>query len=599
MVYDLSRLGERPFENLCRALAVHVLGPGLQAFGDGPDGGREACFDGRVRFSTSLDGHWDGYGVLQAKYRRAGLGTKDVDWLRKQITTELDAWSDPRRKRVTDGRVPEYLIIVTNVRLSSAARIGGIDRIRTLLAGYAERLALKGWALWDANQLSMYLDAYPAVSARFAEFLTPGDVLAKTFATLDSLGATPAGRDRLQVGQGQPGNERAFQAAYQAAGGEAVLGEATSEVYDDGPGWIQHFAGGPGRGPAVICARYEHNALAVDAQVWDAIRAAGPDQLAAVGYLVVTGSTPPFIAVSADEVLLDGGQWGPGRLVRGDDGRWRWEPQVTFSLDTRERGKWTAVADKMDLRLRCAARMWWAGNDFAIDGAGHRRLQAALRDGPLVAVIAALATRFGLDATTAQWERTPDTEGYNDRRFASYRLLVAGSTGRTALGVWARFQLPDGLQLTVVSLVDLRVDFAALAPALPGSASTPVDPSYRPGIAELERFFAAAWATATRALPLAATPDPLAVPPAGPSMIELHIDSERASGYGGERVLGLLDILDLSALGEPSSQPKPWMSAAVTAPLTLDPPQVNDLVGQTLRYMASGFGFLDLGMDDS
>ena len=70
MVYDLSRLGERPFENLCRALAVHVLGPGLQAFGDGPDGGREASFDGPVRFSTSPDGPWDGYGVLQAKSPR-------------------------------------------------------------------------------------------------------------------------------------------------------------------------------------------------------------------------------------------------------------------------------------------------------------------------------------------------------------------------------------------------------------------------------------------------------------------------------------------------------------------------------------------------
>ena len=96
-------------------------------------------------------------------------------------------------------------------------------------------------------------------------------------------------------------------------------------------------------------------------------------------------------------------------------------------------------------------------------------------------------------------------------------------------------------------------------------------------------------ATATRALPLAATPDPLAVPPAGPSTIELHIDSERAPGYGGERVLGLLDILDLRGLGEPPSQPRPWMSAAVTAPLTLNPAQITDLVERTMRYMASGF----------
>jgi len=597
MVYDLSRLGERPFENLCRALAVHVLGPGLQAFGDGPDGGREASFDGPVRFSTSPDGPWDGYGVLQAKYRRAGIGTKDVDWLRRQVTTELDAWSDPCRKRVTDGRIPEYLIIATNVRLSSAARTGGIDRIRTLLTGYADRLGLKGWAMWDANQLSMYLDAYPAVSARFAEFITAGDVLAKTFATLDGRAGAPV-RQRLRVGQGQPGNERAFHAAYQAAGGEAMLGEATSEVYDDGPGWVQHFTGGPGRGPAVICARYEHNALAVDTGVWDAIRAAGPGQLTAVGYPTVTASTPPFIRADADEVLLDGGRWGPGRLVRGGD-RWRWEPQVTFSFETRERDRWTDRSQRMDLRLLCAARMSWAASDFAIDGSGHRRLLAALREGPLAAVVAAFAARLGLDATAARWERTPDAEGHNDRRFASYRLLVAGTTGRTALGFWARFQLPDGQQPTVVSLLDMRVDFTAVAAQPAGSASTPVDPSYRPGTTDPQRFFAAAWATATTALPLAATPDPLAVPPAGPSTIELHIDSERAPGYGGERVLGLLDILDLRGLGEPPSQPRPWMSAAVTAPLTLSPAQITDLVERTMRYMASGFGFLDLDTADA
>jgi hypothetical protein len=130
----------------------------------------------------------------------------------------------------------------------------------------------------------------------------------------------------------------------------------------------------------------------------------------------------------------------------------------------------------------------------------------------------------------------------------------------------------------VVSLLDMRVDFAAIAAEPAGSASMPADPSYRPGTTDLERFFAAAWATATRALPLAATPDPLAVPPAGPSTIELHIDSERAPGYRGERVLGLLDILDLRGLGDPPSQPKPWMSAAVTAPLTLNPAQITDLV---------------------
>jgi len=38
VVYDLTRIGERDFEALCRALAVRVLGDNVQVFGDGPDG---------------------------------------------------------------------------------------------------------------------------------------------------------------------------------------------------------------------------------------------------------------------------------------------------------------------------------------------------------------------------------------------------------------------------------------------------------------------------------------------------------------------------------------------------------------------------------
>ncbi len=595
MVYDLSRLGERPFENLCRALAVHILGPGLQAFGDGPDGGREASFDGPVRFSTSPDGPWDGYGILQAKYRRAGLGTKDVDWLRRQVTTELDAWSDPCRKRVTDGRVPEYLIIATNVRLSSAARTGGIDRIRTLLTGYADRLGLKGWALWDANQLSMYLDAYPAVSARFAEFITAGAVLAKTFATLEGLAGAPA-RERLRVAQDQPGNERAFQAAYQAAGGEAVLGgDQRGLPRRSWLGPTLHRRPRPGTGGDLRPVRAQrarggHRGVGRDPRCRP--RPAGRRRVphrhrrhATIHPRRRRGGAPRRRPVGARPA-----------------GARRRRVAVGAAGDVQPRDPRTRAVDRPVAADGPAAAMRGA------DVVGGKRLRhRRVRPPPAARGAARGAPRRGhrgvrRPAGPRRLGRPvgthPDAEGHNDRRFASYRLLVAGTTGRPALGFWARFQLPDGQQPTVVSLLDMRVDFAAIAAQPAGSASTPVDPSYRPGTTDLERFFAAAWATATTALPLAATPDPFAVPPAGSNTIELHIDSERAPGYGGERVLGLLDILDLHGLGEPPSQPKPWMSAAVTAPLTLNPAQTTDLVERTMRYMASGFGFLDLDAAD-
>nr|GID89547.1 hypothetical protein Ade03nite_84710 [Actinoplanes derwentensis] len=76
MRYDLDALGEMEFEDLAQALSIHVLGPGVQVFGDGPDGGREAAFEGTVTFpEPDPAGPWRGYGVIQAEFRRQPLGT--------------------------------------------------------------------------------------------------------------------------------------------------------------------------------------------------------------------------------------------------------------------------------------------------------------------------------------------------------------------------------------------------------------------------------------------------------------------------------------------------------------------------------------------
>jgi hypothetical protein len=188
VVYDLKGLGEKPFEDLCRAIAVHVLGPHVQAFGDGPDGGRELSWDGSVGYPGSDPrGHWSGYGVLQAKFRRRNVGVKDLDWLRGQLRAEFAEWTNPAAARVRRGSVPRFLIVATNVGLTSVTGTGGIDQARAMLAEHGKKLGLQGWALWDANQISMYLNAYPAVAQRFSAFITPSDVLAETRKTLQAI----------------------------------------------------------------------------------------------------------------------------------------------------------------------------------------------------------------------------------------------------------------------------------------------------------------------------------------------------------------------------------------------------------------------------
>ena len=60
MRYDLTGLGEQQFEDLSQALALAILGDGVSVFGDGPDGGREATFEGRMRYPDPDPSRVDG-----------------------------------------------------------------------------------------------------------------------------------------------------------------------------------------------------------------------------------------------------------------------------------------------------------------------------------------------------------------------------------------------------------------------------------------------------------------------------------------------------------------------------------------------------------
>ena len=70
------------FEQFVRVLALEVFGPGVTAFGNGPDGGREATFDGPVPYPFPPSSQWHGYGVIQAKFKE-----------KPETTQEDQAWA--------------------------------------------------------------------------------------------------------------------------------------------------------------------------------------------------------------------------------------------------------------------------------------------------------------------------------------------------------------------------------------------------------------------------------------------------------------------------------------------------------------------------
>lgn len=173
--YDLDRLGSREFEHMVQALAMAELGNGLSQFGDGRDGGREATFDGPVNFPVGrAEQLWDGYGVVQAKHRQSPVLRNNPEWLMGEIEKEIKGW-EKRRDR-GKGRIPEYLLVVSNVKLSPGEGEGR-DHFDDEFTKKARRLNLKGWHVWSYTELRALLDKHAGIRQRYNAYIVSGDIL--------------------------------------------------------------------------------------------------------------------------------------------------------------------------------------------------------------------------------------------------------------------------------------------------------------------------------------------------------------------------------------------------------------------------------------
>ncbi|MFE7675643.1 NACHT domain-containing protein [Streptomyces albidoflavus] len=182
MKFDLSSLGSREFENLTQTLAIAEIGSSLSVFGPGPDGGREATFDGPV--SLGKDGPTvNGYGVLQAKYcETLTTPKKDTTWLINEIRKEMKEWKNSSKR----GRKPDCLIFATNVTLSGVPNLGGIDRVEKELRTQCQALGIREWYVWHGETVNRLLEIHEAIRTSYAAWVLPGDVLAELHSQVSS-----------------------------------------------------------------------------------------------------------------------------------------------------------------------------------------------------------------------------------------------------------------------------------------------------------------------------------------------------------------------------------------------------------------------------
>ncbi|MEI2397929.1 NACHT domain-containing protein, partial [Paenibacillus phytohabitans] len=171
--YDFNRFNSRDFEHFIQALSKKILGNGTLTFGDGPDGGREAIFNGNAPFPSAND-QWNGYWVIQAKYKnRTEEGVDDFSWVKKQLEEEMTKFEIIKEK---GGKIPDNYLFFTNTVLTGVRDKGGRDKIEGL-CDYYRNCLIPNITVFGYDDLCRILDNNRDIATAYSSFTLPGDVL--------------------------------------------------------------------------------------------------------------------------------------------------------------------------------------------------------------------------------------------------------------------------------------------------------------------------------------------------------------------------------------------------------------------------------------
>jgi len=175
MDYNFLTLNTRDFEHLVQSLTQKILGENSIVFGDGPDGARELTFRGKASFPSTTES-WDGYWIIQAKFKSRKFDTKDdFVWVKRNFISEMGKFQDKKRKI----ELPNNYLFFTNTRLSPVQSTGGRDKIEKLKEKYTHLIPNIYIASYD--ELCKLLDNNREVATAYSSFILAGDILVKLY----------------------------------------------------------------------------------------------------------------------------------------------------------------------------------------------------------------------------------------------------------------------------------------------------------------------------------------------------------------------------------------------------------------------------------
>jgi len=432
-----------------------------------------------------------------------------------------------------------------------------------------------------------------------------GDEIAKLTAVLATIQAPPIvhipqsiDKPKHTVGGGEPGWSGAFQRAVNDfARRDVVLGDPVSDVVVTGSGVAQHFAVSGEPFGWVLCIQPRQQPVAVAEEIWHALNDQGSgspdgDALGALGLPTGEAPEPQVVDQTATEVLLTGGHWGRGRLLRdsaqqGQDWRWQPEPVATTTMSASIRN-WAPLSQS-HLRARVLATLPWTDlHDLKIIPDRLDVVRPMLPDSRLAEFVTTLSLRRLGDFPWSPWTMGPH-DNTSDR--FSYSGEITSPTGQRVISTEVMMTLPSATGSELVTCAELRIDnFEDWSTALGNGSAVDL----RWSMEELLEFFVAAWDTSTELVPrlvledLTARRRWTAVPQVD---LWIGVDTDHAQA-GAQPLLG--DVLKLDSLGESGRRGQlSQMSVSLSAVPGLDTASKRHRARSALVTMAHSFGFMD------
>lgn len=125
--YRYEELSSTQFENLVVDICRTLLGQGTHGFAEGPDGGRDARFDGVTNDYPSSRSPWSGTTIIQAKHTsRYNASYSDTDFLGAQGVLDNEI---PRIKRLIKSNELHHYMLFSNRKLTGNADSSILERI--------------------------------------------------------------------------------------------------------------------------------------------------------------------------------------------------------------------------------------------------------------------------------------------------------------------------------------------------------------------------------------------------------------------------------------------------------------------------------------